>query len=454
MSAKSNILHCGIDFGTTNSSLSVSTNNTPKVLPIDPHNSNPFALKSLLYVNQTHQFSFGSEAINKYLFDLETLPSIPPQLKITGRQVKVMVPTGSGTMKADLVPEIIEVDDSGRGRLIQSLKSVLTSQNFIGTTIFNQFFSLEDLLSLLLTKIKTNAENLLDHHLDSVVLGRPVRYVGTGADSVALNRMLQIGKRAGFKHIEFEYEPVGAALNYGINLNQDQTILVYDFGGGTLDVCIMKFPESKVISVSGRGVGGDLINARLLESKISPHFGAKALINGRVHFPKYFIVELSTWYRSTLLKTVKNIETLKDLQIKSNQPRLINNLIELIINDYGFTFFNTLDLVKINLSTADQTIFSFHHPHLSINQDISRTDLESAIYHEITASQDCIFEALKSASLQPADIDSVILTGGSSQIPVFINQIKSIFDPSKIIVSDHFTAVAAGLSLRAEQLFS
>ncbi|MCX6726822.1 MAG: Hsp70 family protein, partial [Candidatus Shapirobacteria bacterium] len=352
------------------------------------------------------------------------------------------------------IPEIVEVDDSGRGRLIQSLKSVLTSETFLGTTIFNQFFTLEDLLSRLLSQIKANAENILGHSLDSVVLGRPVRYVGTGQNSIALSRMKNIGQKAGFKNIEFEYEPVGAALNYGLNLNRNQTILVYDFGGGTLDVCIMKFPESKVLSVSGRGIGGDLINSRLLESKISPHFGSQTIINGKVTFPKYFINEISTWYRSTLLKTVKNIETLKDLKIKSNQPQLINNLIELIVNDYGFDLFNTLDLSKIALSSVDSTIFSFIKPTLAINEPILRLDLENSIKPEIIGSHNCIFEALNLAALTPGQIDSVILTGGSSQIPVFINQIKSIFDPRKIIVSDHFTAVAAGLSLRAEQLFT
>ncbi|MCX6727044.1 MAG: Hsp70 family protein, partial [Candidatus Shapirobacteria bacterium] len=302
MSAKSKILHCGIDFGTTNSSLAVSTDRTPNVLPIDRNNSNPSAFKSLLYVNPSHQFSFGSEAISKYLYDLETLPSVPPRLEITDRMIKTFGPSGHGGAGPVIwIPEIVEVDDSGRGRLIQSLKSVLTSETFLGTTIFNQFFSLEDLLSQLLAQIKSNAENILEYSLNSVVLGRPVRYVGTGRDQVALSRMKTIGHNAGFRHIEFEYEPVGAALNYGLNLKQDQTILVYDFGGGTLDVCIMKFPESRVISVAGRGIGGDLINSRLLATKIAPHFGSQSIINGRVTFPKHFITEISTWYRSTLL---------------------------------------------------------------------------------------------------------------------------------------------------------
>ena len=138
--------YCGLDFGTTNSSLAVITNNQPSVVPLDPFSSTPTILKSLLYINPSHREVVGSEAVSKYIHDLNTLPSAPLRQIVTGRMLKIMVPTSSGTMKADWVPEIIEVDDSGRGRLLQSLKSVLTNQSFFGTDIFGKFYSLEDLI--------------------------------------------------------------------------------------------------------------------------------------------------------------------------------------------------------------------------------------------------------------------------------------------------------------------
>ena len=53
--------------------------------------------------------------------------------------------------------------------------------------------------------------------------------------------MEEISKRVGFKEMKLEYEPVGAALNFGLDIKQDSNVLIFDFGGGTLDVCIMKF---------------------------------------------------------------------------------------------------------------------------------------------------------------------------------------------------------------------
>jgi hypothetical chaperone protein len=371
--------------------------------------------------------------------------------------IKVMVPTGSGIMKADWVPEIIEVDDSGRGRLLQSLKSVLTSSTFTGTNIFGQFYSLEDLLTLLLKEIKTRAETEIDHELTSAVIGRPVKYVGTSENKIALDRMQTIAKNAGFKDIQFEYEPVGAALDNSKNMPRhvptNQNILVYDFGGGTLDICIMELPSKNILSVSGRGLGGDLLDSHLALSKIAPHFGLNSLINGKMPFPRYLFSTFSSWYLATLQKTIKNRDTLEELAIKSSQPDKVKNLISLIFNDYGFEFFQTIDQTKIDLSTKNLTNFIFNRPNLNISQSISKSDFENAIIPDLENSKDCIKEALNLANLKPIQIDKVILTGGSSQVPIFISQLSEIFGSDKLINSNHFTSVASGLALRAEQLF-
>lgn len=453
MSVNSKLNHCGVDFGTTNSSLSISSSQTSKIIPIDKHNSNPNILKSLIYLNPSHNVSVGSIAVDNYLQDLKKFPAKPPRLVETGKMIKVMVPSGSGTMKASWVPEIIEVDESGRGRLLQSLKSVLTSSSFSGTNIFGKFYSLEELLTLLLSQIKQNAEIEIGHRLDSIVLGRPVRYVGTGQDSLAIERMNKVATNSGFKNIEFEYEPIGAALNYGINITTKQNILVFDFGGGTLDICIMKLPEKKVLSVSGRPIGGDLLNSKIVESHLFPHFGSQSTINDKMTFPRYFLYNLSSWYQTTMLKNVKDIATIEDLIIRSNQPEKVTNLRNLIVNDYGFEFFRTVDASKINLSMFDQSFFNFNHPHLKITQNISKVGFESSIEDELESTRVCMQEALTQANLTPSDIDRVILTGGSSQVPIFKKLVSDIFPAEKLISSDYFTAVALGLGLRAEQIF-
>lgn len=447
--------YCGLDFGTTNSSLATYSGDTPQIIPIDKQNSNPSILKSLLYLNPRQESAVGALAIKNYLSDLDTLPSVPLRLEETGRTIKTFGPsTANGVGPIIFVPEIIEVDDSGRGRLLQSLKSVLTNPSFTGTNIFGKFYSLEELLGILMKKIKTSAETHLGHSLDSVVLGRPVKYVGTGQNQTAIDRMVRIATSAGFKNIEFELEPIGAALNYGINIKSNQTILVFDFGGGTLDICVMKLPEKKILSVSGRGIGGDLLNSRIVQAKIAKYFGVYSLINHKVPFPSDYRLALTSWYRTSLLKNVKDLGMLKDLRIRSSDPGYVQNFCNLIEHDYAFDFFSTIDRLKINLSSSDFSDFNFHRSQLDIFETITRQDFEDSVVNELDESKNCIDEALSSAGLKPADIDQVILTGGSSQTPVFRQLINSVFNPEKIIASDYFTAVAAGLSIRAHQIFS
>ncbi len=454
MSKIKNKFHCGIDFGTTNSSLAISTNSQPIVIPIDRQNPNNKVLKSLIYLNPKQEIALGHDAINRYLADLKNLPSIPLREEYTGRKIKTFGPSGyGGAGPVIFVPEIVEVDDSGRGRLLQSLKSVLTSSTFTGTNIFGKFYTLVDLLTLLLKEIKIRAESEIGHTLTHAVIGRPVKYVGTSENKIALDRMQTIATNAGFKHVEFEYEPVGAALDYGISSTSSQKILVYDFGGGTLDICIMELPSKQILSVAGRGLGGDLLDSHLALAKLAQHFGLKSIINSKMPFPKYLFSTFSSWYMATLQKTVKNHDTLEELAIKSNQPDQVRNLIALIFHDYGFEFFQTLDLSKIDLSTKTITDFLFKRPSLYVNETISKKDFETAIIPDLQTSQECINDALNLANLKPNQIDKIILTGGSSQVPIFINQIKNIFGDDKIITSNHFTSVASGLALRAEQLF-
>ena len=455
MSSTKKILHCGIDFGTTNSSLAISHSGSPTVIPIDRLNSNPGILRSLIYLNPSQQQAVGFDAINHYLTDLRTLPSVPLRQELTGRMIKTFGPSGySGAGPVVWVPEIVEVDDSGRGRLLQSLKSVLTSSVFTGTTIFGKFYSLEDLLTILLKQIKNRAEKEIGNELTSAVIGRPVRYVGKEENQVALDRMHQIALNAGFKHIEFEYEPVGAALNYSLDVKTNQNILVFDFGGGTLDICIMKLPKQEIVAVSGRGIGGDLLNSEIAKSHLLHQFGSNAILNGKTHLPKHYFSAFNSWYQTTLQKTVKNVESLRKLAIESDQPQLIQNLINLIIHDYGFEYFCAIDDAKISLTHQDTINFNFNFPHLSIKQPLTRSGFETAITYEVDESEKCINESLHQAGLKPNQIDKVILTGGSSQIPIFIHLISDIFSSEKLIFSDHFTSVAAGLAIRAEQTFS
>lgn len=446
---------CGIDFGTTNSSVAVIRDGRPVVVDVDLSAPNPKIMRSLVYLNPEGEEVVGQKAIERYLWDINNIPATPPGIIETGRMIKVIKDAGYGGFGGvKWVPELVEIDTSGRGRLLQSLKSVLTNDLYKGTEAFGKEYSLEELLAILMRELKQNTEKVLEQSVDTAVIGRPVRYVGKHNERLALERMETVCKLAGFKSVEFEFEPVGAVLNYGLEVNTPQKVLVFDFGGGTLDVCVMSFPEKKVIGVSGRPIGGDLLSSELLKHKLLHYFGSKVTLGPqKIEMPYFLMNSLTNWYTIAQIKTKKNLETLDELRVMADDPRPIEALKELVLEDLGFSLYQAIDKAKIQLSEDTSATVDFVGKCFDIHQQITRGEFEKVIWDLLDASEKCVNEALVAAGLTPEQIDVVVTTGGSSQIPVFLDMLGSTFGGEKLRSSDAFTSVAAGFALRANEVF-
>ena len=91
-----------------------------------------------------------------------------------------------------------------------------------------------------------------------------------------------------------------------------------------------------------------------------------------------------------MLKTVKNLGAFEYFIPNADNPRPLQNLLDLIVNDLGFSFFNTVDRTKINLSDNTETIFDFPLPHDHIKEQITRSDFESLISNLVEDSEICI----------------------------------------------------------------
>ncbi|MBU1071313.1 Hsp70 family protein [Patescibacteria group bacterium] len=448
--------YLGIDFGTTNSVCAISENGRSTVLKIED-NYQKEMLKSVIYVNPKHEMVVGKEAVRRYLWDVENLPATPPKRITTGKMYKIVKNSTYGGFAGMIdVPEIIEVDTSGRGRLLQSLKSVLGNDSYTGTNIFNKYYALEDLLVILIKELKNRSEQIAGEELNKVIIGRPVRYVGNNpSEKLAVKRMERIAKRVGFSAAKLEYEPVGAALDFGIDIKKELTVLVFDFGGGTLDVCIMRFPTQEILAVSGRSIGGDLLNTEIFKNNLLHYFGANTTFNqGNMEMPRHLMSALENWYSISQLKTMRNIDSLENLISKADQPQPVKNLRELILSDSGFNIYQKIDQAKISLSTKEKAHITFPSKSYTIDETISRKRFEHLIEPYLKETKRMLDEVIKTAGLTKEELDTVIATGGSSNIPSFRNLLVTYFGSQKIRFGENFTRVASGLALRSEQVFS
>src|SRR5262249_27401042 len=152
-------------------------------------------------------------------------------------------------------------DEAAFGRLLQSIKTALRNELYSGTQIFDRFYTLDELIALVLTKLKDAAEKQLGQECTEVVVGRPVKFSDKEWVSKRAEEIIYKGARqAGFKEISFQAEPIGALYVYHAATPIRQLVLVFDFGGGTLDLTVAEVGGGiapKVLASRGVLVGGD-----------------------------------------------------------------------------------------------------------------------------------------------------------------------------------------------------
>jgi hypothetical chaperone protein len=222
----------------------------------------------------------------------------------TGRMIKVASdPSARTGFKPDkIIPEIIEIEESLSGRLFQGIKSALASNILAKVSVYDQTFSIEELVGLYLKEMKERADQLVGESVTQAVVGRPAEYIG-GNNAQALKRMETALYLAGFTDFEFEYEPVGAALDYGIDAQVDRTIMVFDFGGGTLDISIVNLADKQVVATVGLPIGGDYLNSKLFTHYIAPYFGSQTTYGLKeLPLPRYIFDRMEHWYQISCLR--------------------------------------------------------------------------------------------------------------------------------------------------------
>ena len=442
----------GIDFGTTNSGIAVYDGQKVHLLDIDPAATNPRVIRTVLYLTRDGDHYIGREAITTYYEqNIGRARSLVKkwigEIEITAAEV--------GTFIRDVY---VDVDELEPGRLMHSLKSALAS-SFESTSVFEQDRTLEDLIATYLRSIRVRAESALGESVDQVLLGRPVHFAGakTAADDIrAQDRLHEAARQAGFKDVAFEFEPIAAAYDYALRLEKKQNILVFDFGGGTLDLTVMTVGGESAPAVLANGgidIAGDLFDRRILRSSVLHHFGEGTTWGGQaLRFPASIIDALTEWEGIPSLATPQTRQFLNRVQSNCSHSARIYALESLITNNYGYALFDTVEQAKQRLSEEHFVVIAFKGTDIEVWQPTTRSQFEACIRAEARAIEECVVDTVERSGLSAADIDAVIRTGGSSSIPYFVAMLERLVGAEKLEVEDVFSGVTSGLSIRAHQL--
>lgn len=263
-------------------------------------------------------------------------------------------------------------------------------------------YSPPEISAIVLQKLKREAERYLGQEVTEAVITVPAYF-----NDAQRQATKDAGKIAGLDVKRIINEPTAAALAYGFDKKDDQIVAVYDFGGGTFDISILEVGDSVVEVKSTNGdthLGGDDVDQVLID-----------------------------W----MIKSFK-----ADTGIDISRDKMVLQRLK-----------DAAEKAKIELSTAQSS--NINLPFLTADasgpkhfeQDLSRSQFEQMIEPIISRTLDPCKQALKDAQMRPADIDEIILVGGSTRIPLVQQKVKSLFgkDPSHAVNPDEVVAMGAAI---------
>ncbi|MFT0891543.1 Hsp70 family protein [Pseudochelatococcus sp. G4_1912] len=414
---------CGLDFGTSNSTLGVYDIAGPRLVPLEGHH---LAVPSAVFfgVEAETAFLIGREAVSSYI-------------------------------------------DGVSGRLMRSLKSILGSTLIDErTAVYRRRLKFSEVIGLYVAELKKRAESAQDGALEQVVMGRPVHFVDNDADADlhAENTLRDIAHSIGFRDVSFQYEPVAAALDFERqHVSGEKVAIVADIGGGTSDFTVVRLGRrgaarderaSDILANDGVRLGGTDYDRHLSMHAFMPIFGYRTLMKrGDIEVPSSAYWDLSTWSSVHTLYDPKRLLELKDVRFEAQQPALIERLMQVIEARRGHSVLIEVEGAKIALSDHASTDVSLDWLERELRLTATREGFEACAQTLFDKLKQTANTCVRTAGLQNTDIDFVFFTGGTSQIPSVRAAILSQFDNATAIDGDRFGAVGLGLAIEAQRRY-
>ena len=411
---------CGVDFGTSNSTVGWSRPGHKALLPLE---DGKVTLPSVVFFNaEDDAFSFGRAALGAYLTGYE-------------------------------------------GRLMRSLKSLLGSSLIDAQTeVGGRALPFRALLTHFIAELKQRAESAAGKEFQSVVLGRPVFFVDDNptADQRAQDTLAEIARSVGFQHIAFQYEPIAAAFDYESTIEGEELVLIADIGGGTSDFSLVRLAPQRaanserrddILATGGVHIGGTDFDKYLSLSSVMPMLGLGSRLQNNSEVPSSYYFNLATWHTINQIYTRKAWLQLKDVHRETVEREKFGRLLDLVEQRAGHWLALQVEQGKIGLSDAETVQMSLDRiaPGQALN--LTREQFNASITHLVGSVEDTVTKLLRDAGVTPAQVDTVFFTGGSSGVQLLRHKIAALVPSAKAVEGDLFGSIGAGLALDAVRKF-
>ncbi len=412
--------YCGIDFGTSNSTVAVMRGNEISLAPLEGDSS---VIPSAVFFSFAEGPLYGRRAIQHYT-------------------------------------------EGEQGRLMRSLKSILGYGLFHEKTrLQKQYLALSDVLAMFLGHLKQKAEAAVGRECESVVLGRPVQFIEGDevADRQAQDDLESAARTLGFKHVSFQFEPIAAALEYERSVRKEETVLIVDIGGGTADFSVVRVAPDRardsdrskdILANRGIRVGGTDFDRMISMRYAMPHFGSEIVYGEKkLELPRTIFVDLSTWSRINFLYARESMAMIRALRREVGPSPQIERLLRVLERHDGHRLVESVERAKIALTEHARDAIDLSGLGEALRIDVDRAGIAAAVEPGVARIGEAIVQTLADAGVKPKGIDTVFLTGGSSLMPAVQARVSKLLGRKDLAAGDMFGAVGKGLGIEAQRRY-
>ena len=417
-------MYCGLDFGTSNSLCATEdAKGQPAFVQLEAGQQD--LPSAVFYPKGEEEPQYGRQALDLYI-------------------------TGAG------------------GRLLRSFKRLLGTKYFGAGTMLNSSrkLSFQSLFVSFLQHIKSQAETQLQTELTQVVFGRPVRFSHQALhDKAGKQDLAKVASLIGFEQVEFQYEPIAAAFAHEQRLRKEMLAIVIDIGGGTSDFSILRLGPTRknlpdrsadILANTGATIGGTDFDGLLSLTQVMTYFGYGSTFGEKnLDIPVWPYRSASDWNRIALeLYLPKTYRSISEVERMARERDKVKRFLRLIEDKRAHHLLKEVEAAKIGLSQNEQALISPDFIEEGLDISLQRTPFEEVMQSKIRDMQVVADEALSDAGISHAQIELIILTGGSSAMPIIQAAFMERFPQAQLSDENRLGSVCAGLLYDARRKFA
>lgn len=453
-------MFAGFDYGSSNCAIGIKQPQGFGLVPL--YQQQPYIPSTLYayareFVSENVALNITDEALRQQY--QQSRSGALTRARQLGRELDIRQDEHSVFVGQEAIEQYLDLPEEGI--YIKSPKSFLGASGL--RQEFVDFF--EDVVTAMMQFVKQQAEAHLQQSITHTVIGRPVNFQGLDAEASnrqAIQILSTAAERAGFKAVEFLYEPIAAGFDYETRLTKDQTVLVVDIGGGTSDCAMVRMGPAHreksdrredFLSHTGERIGGNDLDIHLTYHQLMPLFGLHSLQKNGMPMPSqpyWQASAINDLGAQTAFTHQQMGLSLASLKRDNEAPQRIERFIRLREDHQQHHLVRSSELCKIALSEQMSTDVDLDYIEAQLHRTIDRQQFSDAISQPLATIIALMNEAIKQAGTQP---DCIYITGGSAQSPIIRDAIKQHVGDIDVIDGDHFGSVATGLTVWAERCF-